>query len=266
MRACVALGLHSTNAAFRFIDLNKNMFIGASEIRHVLICMGELITDEEVDEMISMVDSDGDGQVRHPPTHPATHPPTPALINALHPRRVLARAIRHSSTLFMRSFIDQTVFRPPPFASTQVNYEEFYMLITDPDPGRPDFDVKEGLKAAAAAEEDMTKGVGKHGHHLGDTTAPNAGGKVPLSTQDKARELQLKQQKKVLLTGFANENHVRIDTLERVWDKVRAPHCCVLRAVCCLLLWSFDWWLAAVRLLGLLLCRFCDQPASLAIL
>ena len=28
------------------------MFVGAAEIRHVLVCMGELITDEEVDEMI----------------------------------------------------------------------------------------------------------------------------------------------------------------------------------------------------------------------
>lgn len=48
----------------RFIDLDKNMFVGAAELRHVLICMGELITDEEVDEMIRMVDTDGDGQVR----------------------------------------------------------------------------------------------------------------------------------------------------------------------------------------------------------
>jgi hypothetical protein len=40
------------------------MFVGAAELRHVLICMGELITDEEVDEMIRMVDVDGDGQVR----------------------------------------------------------------------------------------------------------------------------------------------------------------------------------------------------------
>ena len=39
------------------------MFVGAAELRHVLICMGELITDEEVDEMIRMVDTDGDGQV-----------------------------------------------------------------------------------------------------------------------------------------------------------------------------------------------------------
>ena len=69
-------------AAFRFIDLDKNGFIGAAEIRHILICMGELITDEEVDMMIGMIDGDGDGQV---------------------------------------------------------SYREFYSLVTDPDPSRPDF-------------------------------------------------------------------------------------------------------------------------------
>ena len=37
--------------------------MGAAEIRHILVCMGELITDEEIDMMISMVDLDGDGQV-----------------------------------------------------------------------------------------------------------------------------------------------------------------------------------------------------------
>ena len=50
-------------AAFRFIDLDHNNFVGAAEIRHILVCMGELITDEEIDMMISMVDLDGDGQV-----------------------------------------------------------------------------------------------------------------------------------------------------------------------------------------------------------
>eukprot|EP01041_Mallomonas_annulata_P002177 gene2178-4235_t len=50
-------------AAFRFIDLDHNNFVGAAEIRHILVCMGELITDEEIDMMISMVDMDGDGQV-----------------------------------------------------------------------------------------------------------------------------------------------------------------------------------------------------------
>lgn len=50
-------------AAFKFIDLDHNNFVGAAEIRHILVCMGEMITDEEIDMMISMVDFDGDGQV-----------------------------------------------------------------------------------------------------------------------------------------------------------------------------------------------------------
>lgn len=50
-------------AAFKFIDLDHNNFVGAAEIRHILVCMGEMITDEEIDMMISMVDLDGDGQV-----------------------------------------------------------------------------------------------------------------------------------------------------------------------------------------------------------
>jgi hypothetical protein len=43
--------------------LDHNNYIGAAEIRHVLINIGESPTDEEVDEMIRMVDVDGDGQV-----------------------------------------------------------------------------------------------------------------------------------------------------------------------------------------------------------
>jgi serine/threonine-protein phosphatase 2B regulatory subunit len=49
--------------AFVAFDLDKNSFVGAAEIRHVLINIGEQVTDEEVDEMIRMVDRDGDGQV-----------------------------------------------------------------------------------------------------------------------------------------------------------------------------------------------------------
>lgn len=49
--------------AFSAFDLDNNNFVGAAEIRHVLINIGEQVTDEEVDEMIRMVDKDGDGQV-----------------------------------------------------------------------------------------------------------------------------------------------------------------------------------------------------------
>lgn len=51
--------------AFKFIDLDHNDFVGAGEIRHILVCMGEMITDEEIDMMISMVDMDGDGQISY---------------------------------------------------------------------------------------------------------------------------------------------------------------------------------------------------------
>ena len=50
--------------------LDHNNFVGAAEIRHILVCMGEMITDEEIDMMISMVDMDGDGQVRLSPSLP----------------------------------------------------------------------------------------------------------------------------------------------------------------------------------------------------
>jgi serine/threonine-protein phosphatase 2B regulatory subunit len=49
--------------AFEAFDLDHNNFVGAAELRHVLINIGEQVTDEEVDEMIRMVDKDGDGQV-----------------------------------------------------------------------------------------------------------------------------------------------------------------------------------------------------------
>ena len=65
--------------AFVAFDLDKNHFIGAAEIRHVLASIGEAATDEEIEEMIHMVDKGGHGQVcfeqfyhmvtdgRHPP-------------------------------------------------------------------------------------------------------------------------------------------------------------------------------------------------------
>ncbi len=49
--------------SFKFFDLDKNGYIGAAELKHVLICMGELVTDDEVDAMIDILDKNGDGQV-----------------------------------------------------------------------------------------------------------------------------------------------------------------------------------------------------------
>jgi len=49
--------------AFNKIDLDKKRYIGAAELRHCLICMGQHPSDAEVDMMISMLDTNGDGQV-----------------------------------------------------------------------------------------------------------------------------------------------------------------------------------------------------------
>ena len=47
--------------AFFTFDMNGNGYVGASEIRFVLDALGEEVTDEEIDEMIRIVDVDGDG-------------------------------------------------------------------------------------------------------------------------------------------------------------------------------------------------------------
>lgn len=41
--------------------MSGNGFIAAGEIRFVLDALGENVTDEEIDEMIRMIDMDGDG-------------------------------------------------------------------------------------------------------------------------------------------------------------------------------------------------------------
>lgn len=51
--------------AFRVFDKDGNGFISAAELRHVMVNLGEKLTDEEVDEMIREADVDGDGQVNY---------------------------------------------------------------------------------------------------------------------------------------------------------------------------------------------------------
>ena len=47
--------------AFFTFDMNANGYIGAGEIRFVLDALGEAVTDEEIDEMVRLIDIDGDG-------------------------------------------------------------------------------------------------------------------------------------------------------------------------------------------------------------
>ncbi|RWR87959.1 calmodulin-like protein 8 [Cinnamomum micranthum f. kanehirae] len=45
--------------AFKVFDKDQNGYISASELRHVMINLGEKLTDEEVEQMIREADMDG---------------------------------------------------------------------------------------------------------------------------------------------------------------------------------------------------------------
>ncbi|KAL3507785.1 hypothetical protein ACH5RR_033167 [Cinchona calisaya] len=51
--------------AFKVFDKDQNGYISASELKHVMINLGEKLTDEEVEQMIREADLDGDGQVNY---------------------------------------------------------------------------------------------------------------------------------------------------------------------------------------------------------
>ncbi|KAG0249048.1 hypothetical protein BG011_009629 [Mortierella polycephala] len=51
--------------AFKVFDKDGNGYISAAELRHVLTNLGERLSDQEVDEMITEADVDGDGQINY---------------------------------------------------------------------------------------------------------------------------------------------------------------------------------------------------------
>lgn len=64
--------------AFNKIDLDKNGYIGAAELRHCLVSMGEHVTEAEIDMMLAMVDLNGDGQVSFKGFRAMVESPDPA--------------------------------------------------------------------------------------------------------------------------------------------------------------------------------------------
>ena len=49
--------------AFDIFDINKNEYIGVEELKEIFSILNENVSDEELDEMISLADKEGDGQV-----------------------------------------------------------------------------------------------------------------------------------------------------------------------------------------------------------
>lgn len=95
--------------AFETFDLDHNRFVGAMEIRHILEVIGEEVTDEEIDEMIRMCDTDGDGQVTFEEfsklmTQPAPpRPPTPPAAPMKYSRRQVGPGGTHGPQTMLAS-------------------------------------------------------------------------------------------------------------------------------------------------------------------
>jgi calmodulin len=51
--------------ALKLFDRDGNSLINAIELRHIMIDLGEKITDEEVENMIREADSEGDGLISY---------------------------------------------------------------------------------------------------------------------------------------------------------------------------------------------------------
>ena len=51
--------------AFRIFDKEGKGYIGMEEIRHLLLMLGESMTSEEIEEIITQADLDGDGKVSY---------------------------------------------------------------------------------------------------------------------------------------------------------------------------------------------------------
>jgi calmodulin len=51
--------------AFQVFDQDQNGFISLDEFRHVMVNLGERLSDEEISEMLREADIDGDGQINY---------------------------------------------------------------------------------------------------------------------------------------------------------------------------------------------------------
>ncbi|CAG5121706.1 unnamed protein product, partial [Candidula unifasciata] len=51
--------------AFQVFDSEKKGYITAGELRHLMMTLGDKLTEEDVDEMIKEADSNGTGQVNY---------------------------------------------------------------------------------------------------------------------------------------------------------------------------------------------------------
>jgi len=80
--------------AFKFIDLDRNLVVGPAEIRHILTCMGEMITEEEVEMMITLCDKSGNGSISFDEFYAMCKHPDPASDDFLRDDRTAFKAFK----------------------------------------------------------------------------------------------------------------------------------------------------------------------------
>mmetsp|Transcript_78229 Transcript_78229/g.135689 ORF Transcript_78229/g.135689 Transcript_78229/m.135689 type:complete len:362 (+) Transcript_78229:109-1194(+) len=108
--------------AFETFDLDKNRFVGAMEIKHILAVIGEEATDEEIDEMIRMCDNDGDGQVTFDEFSKLMKSPPPALPPPPGPVKKKASAAQQRSQMSVAApLADASASMRPSAASVNPN-------------------------------------------------------------------------------------------------------------------------------------------------
>ena len=61
----LSLFYHDYREAFKVFDSDGNGFINASELRQVMLNLGEKLSEEEVEMMIKEADTNGDGLVNY---------------------------------------------------------------------------------------------------------------------------------------------------------------------------------------------------------
>lgn len=202
--------------AFNFIDLDRNLFIGAAELRHVLICMGEIITDEEIDEMIRMVDRDGDGQVSFDEFYRLAKHPDPAApdfqIRAIDGAvaSVAGGAATPGKPGGRRRGSDMSDDSEPRDDSGGSPAKGGRGRAPPPPPLAPPPGASPSRSPGGATDDD-------------DSLTLRGGG-TTRRTDDpavRAREAQVKEERKRLLKRFVDDNTLRLPDLQRAYQRFK---------------------------------------------
>ena len=172
--------------AFQAFDLDKNNFVGAAEIRHVLINIGETVTDEEVRALANnYMYTDAAKKVHEEPLETRYQP----LYNRM-------RSVSTNNKLTLSSQVDEMIRMVDTDGDGQVGFEEFFGMVTGgrtPPPG--------------------LGGGGKLGATTDGSSAPPPTGQSVV---------QARNAKKTALDEFARDNNIKPESVKKAYKRFQA--------------------------------------------